>query len=108
MFVYIKYMRKKLRGRTEGEPPLNVPFPSSKVTASGEATPYFRPVSWIVHTMDLIKSFFFLVHLLHTSATSSLGNSASLSFWSERTWSVSFGMEAEAFLPCSFGKNRKR
>ena len=31
MFVDIKYMQKKLKGRTEGESPLNFPFPSNTV-----------------------------------------------------------------------------
>lgn len=58
-------MQKKLTGRIEGEPPLNFPFPNSKIIPSGEARPYFRPMSWILHTVVLIMSFFSLVRTLH-------------------------------------------
>lgn len=57
-------MQKKLTGRMEGEPHLNFTFPGSKMTPSGQARPYFRPMSWILHMVVLIMSFFSLVRIL--------------------------------------------
>lgn len=37
-------MQKKLKGKTEGKPPLNFPFSGSKLTSSGEARPYFSSI----------------------------------------------------------------